>query len=168
MIFVWFKRQCEQYPQNLESGGSADRHGTNFFGFPIQNYLTNRVVSSWDLLLPGKNFGHSQKSLWGHFWYHGQMGPLYLVKKNPKFYLVQNRSKLTKKCFFKKNSKFHPICMKFIFKIKNNVSNVIQVDFRLKKLTKLTCRLSQEPKILELKSKAFWNAQCLLFKIKST
>jgi hypothetical protein len=27
-------------------------------------------------------------------------------------------------------------------------------------------KLSQEPKILELKSKAFWNAQCLLLKIK--
>ena len=31
-----FKRQCQQKPPELESGGSADRLGTNFFGFPIQ------------------------------------------------------------------------------------------------------------------------------------
>jgi hypothetical protein len=37
--------------------------------------------------------------------------------------------KLTKKDFSHKNSKFHPICMKFISKVKNNVSNEIQVDF---------------------------------------
>ena len=34
-----------------------------------------------------------------------------------------------KKYFFNKISKFHPICMKFISKIKNNVSYEIQVDF---------------------------------------
>ena len=30
------KRQCQQKPPELESGGSADRLGYNFFGFPIQ------------------------------------------------------------------------------------------------------------------------------------
>ena len=40
-IFFWrggrdFKRKCQQKPPELESGGSADRLGTNFFGFPIQ------------------------------------------------------------------------------------------------------------------------------------
>jgi hypothetical protein len=30
------KRESQQNPQDLESGGSADRLGTNFFGFPIQ------------------------------------------------------------------------------------------------------------------------------------
>jgi hypothetical protein len=31
-----FKRQCQQKPPELESGGPADRLGTNFFGFLIQ------------------------------------------------------------------------------------------------------------------------------------
>jgi hypothetical protein len=31
-----FKRQCQQKPPELESWGSADRLGTNFFGFLIQ------------------------------------------------------------------------------------------------------------------------------------
>jgi hypothetical protein len=30
------KRQCQQKPPELESGGWADRLGTNFFGFLIQ------------------------------------------------------------------------------------------------------------------------------------
>jgi hypothetical protein len=31
-----FKRQCQQKPPELESGGSADRLETKFFEFPIQ------------------------------------------------------------------------------------------------------------------------------------
>ena len=31
-----FKRESQQNPQDLESGGSADRLGTNFFGLLIQ------------------------------------------------------------------------------------------------------------------------------------
>ena len=31
-----FKRQCQQKVPELESGGSADRLGTNFFGFRIK------------------------------------------------------------------------------------------------------------------------------------
>jgi hypothetical protein len=31
-----FKREIQQNPQDLESGGSADRLETNFFGFSIQ------------------------------------------------------------------------------------------------------------------------------------
>ena len=34
--FFLLKRESQQNPQDLESGASADRLGTNFFGFPIQ------------------------------------------------------------------------------------------------------------------------------------
>jgi hypothetical protein len=30
------REKGQQNPQDLESGGSADRLGANFFGFPIQ------------------------------------------------------------------------------------------------------------------------------------
>jgi hypothetical protein len=36
LCVVVFKRESQQNPQNLESGGSADRPVTNFYGFPIQ------------------------------------------------------------------------------------------------------------------------------------
>ena len=40
------KSRCQGKPHDLESGGSADHHGTNFFGFPIQNYPSSKLSSS--------------------------------------------------------------------------------------------------------------------------
>ena len=31
------KRHCQQDPQEMETGGSAEHHGTIFFGFLMQN-----------------------------------------------------------------------------------------------------------------------------------
>ena len=42
---MYLKRHFQQIPLDLESGGSADRLGNNFFGFLIQKYGSSQIFS---------------------------------------------------------------------------------------------------------------------------
>jgi hypothetical protein len=65
------KSRCQGEPHDLESGGSADHHGTNFFGFLIQNYHFSRNA---------KKIGFENFDFFGKFCYHLTM----VTKNDPK------------------------------------------------------------------------------------